>query len=382
MTTTLPAPAPAPTPDRAPGGGFPAHAAVTRWAWRLFRREWRQQILLITLVAFTTAGAVLGLNAAHAYPERAASTVGSAQQKLTFDGSDPADLRLRLDAAGTRLGPVETIGHRDVSIPGSIRRLDVRAQDPRGRYGAPMLRLMSGRYPTGDAEIALTRSAADVFRTRPGSTVVLDGRSLSVVGLVENPQRLGDRFALAAPGATVAGLPAASVDLLADASAEAFAAYRASADGPQLRQDRGDLGRRGTTAAVFAIATVVLLLVSLVAAAGFAAIAQRRLRQIGMLSAIGAGTRHVRLVLISHGAFTGVAAALFGTLVGVLAWLPLAPTVEQAAEHRIDAFDLPWMSILLMACVAVGAPTVAAWWPARAMARIAPARALSARPPR
>ena len=28
-------------------GGLPARRAVTRWAWRLFRREWRQQFLIL-----------------------------------------------------------------------------------------------------------------------------------------------------------------------------------------------------------------------------------------------------------------------------------------------------------------------------------------------
>jgi putative ABC transport system permease protein len=35
-----------------------------RWAWRLFRREWRGQILLIALLTLTVAGAVFGGSAA------------------------------------------------------------------------------------------------------------------------------------------------------------------------------------------------------------------------------------------------------------------------------------------------------------------------------
>jgi hypothetical protein len=46
------------------------------------------------------------------------------------------------------------------------------------------------------------------------------------------------------------------------------------------------------TLAMFSVATVFLLLASLIAAAGFAVIAQRRLRHLGMLAAIGrAGSR-------------------------------------------------------------------------------------------
>jgi putative ABC transport system permease protein len=48
-------------------GGMPARRAVVRWAWRLFRREWRQQsivlALLLVAVAATTVGLGIGANA-------------------------------------------------------------------------------------------------------------------------------------------------------------------------------------------------------------------------------------------------------------------------------------------------------------------------------
>ena len=38
-------------PDLAgPGGGIVARRAVFRWGWRLFRREWRQQLLVLGLL--------------------------------------------------------------------------------------------------------------------------------------------------------------------------------------------------------------------------------------------------------------------------------------------------------------------------------------------
>ena len=67
---------------------------------------------------------------------------------------------------------------------------------------------------------------------------------------------------------------------------------------------------------MFSVATVFLLLASLVAAAGFAVVAQRRLRQLGMLAAIGATQKHLRLVLLTNGAVVGAIAALLGTIVG------------------------------------------------------------------
>ncbi|MGD6740607.1 FtsX-like permease family protein [Streptomyces sp. BH106] len=370
----------APAPNRPPGGGLPARLAVVRWAWRLLRREWRQQILLVSLVGFAVAAAVCGLAAANAYPESAAGTFGSAQQRVRLE--DAGRLQAQIDAARGKLKPVEVIGHREVTIPGSVRPLDVRAQDPHGRYGKPMLRLVGGRYPSDGTEIALTRSAAEIFHTRPGADVTLGGQRLEVVGLVENPQKLGEIFALAAAAEDrVAGRAATTAVVLADVPDDVFSDYRQTDNSPKFVQEHRTFNG-APVAAVFALATVVLLLVSLVAAAGFAVLAQRRLRQLGILASIGATDRHVRLVLLAHGALTGVCAAAVGSLVGVAAWLPLAPYMEHAVGHRIDRLALPWTLVVLVALIAVLAPAAAAWWPARALARIPAAQALSARPPR
>ena len=79
------------------------------------------------------------------------------------------------------------------------------------------------------------------------------------------------------------------------------------------------------TLAMFSVATVFLLLASLIAAAGFAVVAQRRLRHLGMLAAIGATQKHLRLVLITNGAIVGAIAALCGTLIGLALWVAVRP---------------------------------------------------------
>src|SRR5262249_57720374 len=84
-----------------------------------------------------------------------------------------------------------------------------------------------------------------------------------------------------------------------------------------------------------------LLLASLVAAAGFAVVAQRRLRQLGMLAAVGATQKQIRLVLLTNGAVVGAIAAVLGTVAGLGLWLVFAPTLETAVNHRIDRLALP-----------------------------------------
>ena len=120
---------------------------------------------------------------------------------------------------------------------------------------------------------------------------------------------------------------------------------------------------------MFSVATVFLLLASLVAAAGFAVVAQRRLRQLGMLAAIGATQKHVRLVLLTNGTVVGVIAAILGTIAGGALWVIFAPTLESAMGHRIDRLSLPWTLLAIVVLLAILGATAAAWWPGRTVAR-------------
>ena len=133
---------------------------------------------------------------------------------------------------------------------------------------------------------------------------------------------------------------------------------------------------------MFSVVTVFLLLASLVAAAGFAVVAQRRLRQLGVLAAVGATQKHLRLVLLTNGALVGTIAAFGGTIVGLALWLAFAPTLESAVGHRIDRLSLPWVLLALTVLLAILAATAAAWWPGRTLARLPVMLALSGRPPK
>jgi putative ABC transport system permease protein len=136
------------------------------------------------------------------------------------------------------------------------------------------------------------------------------------------------------------------------------------------------------TLLMFSVATVFLLLASLIAAAGFAVVAQRRLRHLGMLAAIGATQKHLRLVLVANGVIVGVVAAVCGTVVGIALWAVAAPLLESAVDHRVDRLSLPWALVALTLLLAVVGATAAAWWPGRTAARLPVTLALSGRPPK
>jgi putative ABC transport system permease protein len=204
------------------------------------------------------------------------------------------------------------------------------------------------------------------------------------VGIVENPSKLSDEFALVSPSSASPEV----VDLLVDGSDAEHDSFvrslgeRSSSIYTGSMFKGSDVSETTETLAMFSVATVFLLLASLVAAAGFAVVAQRRLRQLGMLAAVGATGKHLRLVMLTNGAVVGTLAAVIGTIAGLGLWLIFASTLESAVDHRIDRLSLPWVLVAMAGLVAIAGATAAAWWPGRAVARLPVLLALSGRPPR
>ena len=364
------------------GGGVAARRAVIRWAGRMFRREWRQQILVVTLLTVAVAAAVGSITVVYNTSPADNAEHGSADYLLQFDGANP---REAADVASARrwFGTIDVIGHRSVPIPGSVDTVDYRAQDPRGAYGGELLALRRGSFPSGSRQVAVTDRVAKALRLDLGSTLALDGRRRSVVGIVENPRKLSDEFALVST--LSAGAPDLVTVLIRASRASMHSFQQSLGEGSRSAftgSERRPNSQAAGTLAMFSVATAFLLLASLVAAAGFAVVAQRRLRQLGMLAAVGATQKHLRLVLLTNGALVGTIAALTGTIVGLGLWLAFARTLESAVDHRIDRLSLPWSLIALAVLLAILGATAAAWWPARAVARLPVMLALSGRPPR
>jgi putative ABC transport system permease protein len=353
-------------------GGMPARRAVLRWAWRLFRRQWRQQSLVLAMlllsVATTTAGLAIAANAIGTQE----ATFGTANYALTL-GSIGAQADADVAELRSSFGTIDVIEHQAVAVPGSANPIDLRAQDPHGPYAAPTLRLLSGRYPRDADEVAITEQVATIFHLSVGGVWDQGGTQRRVVGLVENPFDLRSRFALVAPGRLAAP---ERIDVLIKVTQAEFDA--------KPHPDR--LSRQVRTAEdavavpVLALSTIGLLFVGLLAVAGFTVLAQRRLRALGMLGAMGASRRHLRLVLVANGAVVGAAGAIAGAVTGVLAWTAFAPAMEPLLGRRIDRFELPWLPIVAAVLLAVVTAIGAAWWPARAAARVPVVAALSARP--
>ena len=319
-------------------GGVPARRAVIRWSWRMFRREWRQQLLVLALIVVALAATVIGAAVATDTPPPAGAGFGTAQDAASFQASGPK-LASQVSALQRRFGLLDVIENQVIAIPGSVSTYDLRAQNPRGPFGQPMLSLVSGRYPTGSGQVAVTDGVAATFHLTIGQQWRQGGQTRQVTGIVQNPQSLLDEFALVAPGQVSAP---SQVTVL-------FNAPGVSADslGPnvQSRQSAVNSNALNPETIVLALATVGMLLIALVAVGGFTVLAQRRLRSLGMLGALGATDRNIRLVVRVNGVLVGVVGALAGAVLGLAGWLAYRPRLESSAHHVIGVFQLPWIVI-------------------------------------
>ena len=360
----------------AANGGVPARRAVIRWSWRMFRREWRQQTLVLALIVVALAATVVGAAVATNTPPPAGAGFGTAQDMATLPGGP--HLAGQIAVLQQHVGPVDVIENQTVAIPGSISTYDLRAQDPHGAFGQPMLSLVSGHYPAGPGQVAVTDGVAATFKLTVGSMWHQGGQTRQVIGIVQNPQSLLDEFALVAPGQV--STPS-QVTVL-------FTAPRGALSSAIGSLSQVVVTRHGAVASnplnpetiVLALATVGMLLIALVAVGGFTVLAQRRLRSLGMLGALGATDRNIRLVVRANGVLVGVVGALAGAVLGLAVWLAYRPRLESSAHHLIGPFQLPWIVIGPAMALAVVATYVAASRPARAITRIPIVAALSGRP--
>jgi putative ABC transport system permease protein len=379
MSTVLGNP---PDLDSGPGGGVVARRAVFRWGWRLFRREWRQQLLVLGLLTLAVAATVWGASVVSnaQLPNPNYPTYGTAAAKATLPGTDP-NLAADIATIQRRWGPADVIEHRSIAT-GTTQSVQLRAESPHGHFNAPLLGLVSGAYPAGPGQVALTSGVAALYGAHVGGSWHAVGRTWRVTGIVADPSNLSDEFALVAPGQVAH--PTQVIMLLGSAAA-------------RLATNNGDVTLPGVSAAALAVptgqqggppqATLVLVVevlglafIGLVSVTSFSVMAQRRLRALGMLSAMGATERNLRLVMIAGGLVVGVVAALAGAAVGLAAWFAYAPTLQQATGHVVDAANLPWWAFAIGVGFAIVTSVLASRRPAQAMAAVPVAAALSGRP--
>ena len=152
-----------------PDGGTVARRAVVRWAWRLFRREWRRQaqvLALLTLVVAATIAIATGTYNTSGVGDDA--EFGTAAHLFRIDGIDAGRHEEAVSAAEEWFGEVGVVATWERPVPGSVERVQYRGQDPDGPFSAPMLAWCGGatratptrsRSPTESRRASGPRSA-------------------------------------------------------------------------------------------------------------------------------------------------------------------------------------------------------------------------------
>ncbi len=375
MTTALREP---PDLDADPGSGLVARRAVIRWGWRLFRREWRQQLLVLGLLTVAVAATTWGIGVVtNAQIPPGYPTFGTGAAQVTLPGTDP-NLTADIAAIQRRWGPADLIEKQNITT-GTRRFVQVRAESPHGHYNSPLLSLVSGTYPAGPGQVALTSQVATQYDTHAGGTWHTAGTTWQVTGIVQDPSNLADQFALVAPGQI--RHPSQVIMLLGPAAAQEIGGGTVPGV-PAANVSLPTQQVSGVSPAVLILVVEVLGLafIGLVSVASFSVMAQRRLRALGMLSAIGATERNLRLVMVAGGLAVGVTGALAGAVLGLAAWITYAPTVQRDTGHAVDPAHLPWWAFAIGIVLAIATSTLASRSPAKTMAAVPVVAALSGRP--
>ena len=365
--------------DADAGSGIVARRAVIRWGWRLFRREWRQQLLVLGLLTVAVAATIWGASVVTnsqippGYP-----TFGTGAAQVTLPGTDP-QLAADIAAIAGRWGPADLIEKQNITT-GTRQSVQLRAESPHGHYNSPLLGLVSGTYPAGPGQVALTSQVATRYGAHVGGTWHAAGTTWRVTGIVQDPSNLADQFALVAPGQI--RHPSQVIMLLGPAAAQEIGGDMTVPGVPAATVSLPTQQVSGVSPAVLILVVEVLGLafIGLVSVASFSVMAQRRLRALGMLGAIGATERNLRLVMIAGGLVVGATAALAGAVLGLAAWIAYAPTVQRDTGHAVDAARLPWWAFAIGIVLAIATSALASRRPAKTMAAVPVVTALSGRP--
>jgi len=349
---------------------------LRRWVLRLVRREWREHLLIVAMIATATALASFGTVAVFHASQPPSAFTGTATVRLT--SFDPATDREVLDLItdGT-FGAVDITGVRRVSRDGSSFNFGLADPPALSVLGADRVRLVDGRRPDAPRELGVSEPLAETLGIGIGDVVPIDGIDMLVVGFVEDPSNLGAVAGIVAPGTLD---DPDEVFILTSASVTDLAPFVRSGLGLDVLTGN-ETDRLFSVLSLYLLATVAMVEIALICTAAFTVLAQRRLRQFGLLSAVGATSRQIGRTLRSNAFALGVVGGTFGVGVGYAASIAARPWMERNVGWRMDSWSMPMLVLVPYIVLAAVTAVAGAWWPARRLTQMAPVDALSSRRP-
>ncbi|WP_405807308.1 ABC transporter permease [Streptomyces sp. NBC_00210] len=260
-----------------------------------------------------------------------------------------------------------------------------------------------GRLPQKSDEVAATTHFLESSGLKVGGKLTARGlvREYKIVGSYELPDELDTDQVNALPGAFLAplnkalekaGLPVNEAttsylvtapggftwNMVKEINTKGVAVNsRAVALNPPAKADVPIYQEEGwgsfedstaaKAAALAAVGTVVglaMLEICLLAGPAFAVGARRSRRQLGLVGANGGDRRHIRAIVLAGGLVIGVAAAVVGTVLGLLLTFALQPVLEESMGQRFGSFDVRPLELLGIGLLAVLTGLMAAIVPA------------------
>jgi putative ABC transport system permease protein len=363
---------------------------------------------VLVIVALPVAGLVAAVtlteSAAPTAEENATAAIGRADLSLhapTPDGVARADDAALIDTLGELPPGTHIEVQRD--SPGSLAvdgvslplTIDDGSLDP-GALAAGIWELVDGGAPDSADAVAVSTALAERADLDVGDRIRVEPLGeVTVVGLFQRPEHLSRLGVIAAQG-RLAGAPDATPELLIDlpdgVEPEVLADVAAIDGAWQGEQDPALVGEtrdaltdqrfsRGQRFLFVIVGGLAAVEVALVAGAAFAVSVRRRQRELGLLAATGGSRAHVRRSVLLLGGSVGVAGALIGTALGLVATYALLPWTASLADRVVDGARLDAAWILGCALIGVVASVAGAWWPARSVAKLPVLTALSGRRP-
>ncbi|MFF5232808.1 FtsX-like permease family protein [Dactylosporangium sp. NPDC000521] len=390
--------------------GLRVFRLALRIAGRSLRRTPRRTVLLTAFIAVPLALATL--------VSTLTSTAVPSGDEFATRGLGVAVLRAELPGglAGQALPPAEALrrgaetirglvpGVRDVEpvvsqdsrlvkgereVAGSSFGLDGTSPVHEGRFT-----IESGSLAKTDGEAALSAAVARRLSAGIGSTVTVDGRELTVTGIVLDRADTTRAFALlTVPTAiAIAAQPGAG----GDPRQATIAWHLTGVDARAARQALQGAGWRTLTRDDFAgkgsdqigelptltlgLTLLTLALATLLVGAGFAVAASSSRREIGLLAVSGASPAQRRLVLTCNGFVLGVVATALGMGAGVGAAALAYPRVGRSLDQVWTQLRFDGTMLTLFVLLGLAGPVLAAWLAGRQTATMDPWTALHERP--
>jgi len=356
-----------------------------RWGWRMLAREPAQHVLIVSVLAAVTLSLTFVAALLWQATRPAVSSIGPSATEMLLSETSKQSLASGLrEVRNDRLDSTVVL-EETVRFPGIASEIPLRNQPLKGALGGRPFTVLDGRIPHGPHEMAVTRSALEVLgefvgpETTLGTKVkVTSGQPLRIVGVVRDPR---DFHAAALYVDDSVKLAPSSASVYTRASIDRLVAFQTDNPSVLALVPVSESATEGVVSLALLLSLGALIVAALLASTSYAVSARRRLREYGMLGALGATSRQITATITAVGVVSSAIAALPGALAGYALAMVGSNALESFLGRDLASSTVPlWIAIgpmLIMVVVSTGA----ARRPARTIARIPVVDALAGRRP-